>query len=593
MNEQYEKPQYSRSRIDKAGKYISKYDEDTDEFKAYLPVVDNWRAAHAYALDCISKIVNDVIEEDKYVCVHRLKRLDSIIGKLKRHNNTGLYRMQDLGGCRVIVDDISSIESVVERIEEQLIESGHEIYREDDYITSPRSNSGYRSYHIIVKFHSNDELLWDGMFIEIQVRTKIEHAWATAVEIMDIISNETLKAGTGNEQYMRFFKLVSALFSIDEGTAIVEGVSSDRSIIAEEINNIDRKEKIREKLATYNQVIDVVNSDREPDENTGYFLLIVHKLENTLTLIPFSKSNVEEATNTYQEMEKNRRNESLDIALVSVNRLDNIKDAYPNYFMMTLDFLNRLDSMCPKIFEKPSLPFTSKNKGKKISDVFSVSYFNSNVPRSIRISDDTVGAETGSIYCIPHHNMTLEGSYLRLSAPIWHVDTEVNINPYTVQNPGIIVTHTGGCYFVDQNEWSFVCGERTILIQSRDINALKVLLCWMKSNLFMWDLLWNYHSRTVCDREVIENIYYPDLSHEAAINVIKYVDEIIKREYEFVYKVSYNDYSSFEETDSFNEMISSLLASTDEIFGQYYELSQEQISIIKKELSIKGYFTYE
>ena len=106
----YIKPEYSRSKIEKAGKVIAKYDADDKEFINNISVVDNWRASHAFPLNRISTIINSALAESSNIkFVQRLKRLESIINKLKRENNTGLYRMQDLAGCRIIVPDITLV----------------------------------------------------------------------------------------------------------------------------------------------------------------------------------------------------------------------------------------------------------------------------------------------------------------------------------------------------------------------------------------------------------------------------------------------------------------------------------------------------
>lgn len=43
------------------------------------------------------------------VVAERLKRLDSIINKLKREPNMSLWTMQDLGGCRFIVPTVNEV----------------------------------------------------------------------------------------------------------------------------------------------------------------------------------------------------------------------------------------------------------------------------------------------------------------------------------------------------------------------------------------------------------------------------------------------------------------------------------------------------
>jgi ppGpp synthetase/RelA/SpoT-type nucleotidyltranferase len=40
---------------------------------------------------------------------------------------------------------------------------------------------------------------WNRLWIEIQLRTSLQHAWATAVETVDAFTNENLKFGAGSD----------------------------------------------------------------------------------------------------------------------------------------------------------------------------------------------------------------------------------------------------------------------------------------------------------------------------------------------------------------------------------------------------------
>lgn len=45
--------EYTRSQIVNAGKIIRQDDQNTDEYKSAVDVVDNWRASHAFPLHII------------------------------------------------------------------------------------------------------------------------------------------------------------------------------------------------------------------------------------------------------------------------------------------------------------------------------------------------------------------------------------------------------------------------------------------------------------------------------------------------------------------------------------------------------------
>ena len=58
------------------------------------------------------------------------------------------------------------------------------------------------------------------MLIEIQFRTKLQHIWATAVEMMGIYTKSNLKSSKGNKDVLRFFVLVSSIFAKMENMPI-------------------------------------------------------------------------------------------------------------------------------------------------------------------------------------------------------------------------------------------------------------------------------------------------------------------------------------------------------------------------------------
>ena len=171
----WEEPKYSRNQIDKAGKKIATKSYSEDEFKNALPILNNWRSSHAYPLQVIA---NDLRHENPNdIVVQRLKRLDSIIAKLQRKRGTSLYTMQDLGGCRLIVESIGNVYQAINNFKNS--HTQYILKRENDYIQNPKT-SGYRSYHIVYKFQEDKKEVYNdkNILIEIQFRTKLQHIWA-------------------------------------------------------------------------------------------------------------------------------------------------------------------------------------------------------------------------------------------------------------------------------------------------------------------------------------------------------------------------------------------------------------------------------
>jgi putative GTP pyrophosphokinase len=69
-----------------------------------------------------------------------------------------------------------------------------EFVKRYDYIAAPKE-TGYRSVHLIFKYRSQSSKhrAWNGLRVEIQLRSRLQHAWATAVETVDTFTRQTLR----------------------------------------------------------------------------------------------------------------------------------------------------------------------------------------------------------------------------------------------------------------------------------------------------------------------------------------------------------------------------------------------------------------
>lgn len=147
------------------------------------------------------------------IVAQRLKRYITIIGKLRDDPRLKLTTMQDIGGVRAILRSKRD----VYKLRKEYINSPHfyqmiEVNACKDYIQNPKA-SGYRGIHIIFKYKNKLNSSYDGLRIEMQIRTKLQHIWATAVEVMGTFRGEKLKSGKGDEQWQRLFSLVSSYFA--------------------------------------------------------------------------------------------------------------------------------------------------------------------------------------------------------------------------------------------------------------------------------------------------------------------------------------------------------------------------------------------
>jgi ppGpp synthetase/RelA/SpoT-type nucleotidyltranferase len=153
----------------------------------------------------LSEVFNILSEESKKirksrVVTYRIKRIESIISKLNRFPNMELGKMIDIGGCRCIVDSPQDIFQIADLLEKRL-----KIEKRQDYINKkPSDDDGYSALHLYVKCKEGDKKP-----IEIQLRTRDQHNWATFVEIIDVVYDTKIKEGQRNPELQRFCYLMS------------------------------------------------------------------------------------------------------------------------------------------------------------------------------------------------------------------------------------------------------------------------------------------------------------------------------------------------------------------------------------------------
>ena len=337
----WEVPRYSGNQINKAGKIIADSFSTPKEREEALKILNNWRAAHAYPLQVICSNLRQ--KNPDAIVVQRLKRLESITGKIQRFPEMQLYKMQDLGGCRVIVDTIEQVYEAIDKYKSSRIR--HILKREYDYIANPKE-SGYRSYHMVYQFHSESKDTYNkNMFIEIQFRTKLQHMWATAVEMMGIYTKSNLKSSQGDYDILRFFTLVSSLFAIQEKMPICPNTSDWADELISEIKYLDNKNNIISTLSGLNVSINHASNKYNQKDKNLYYIILLNYDKMTVTVKPFKSSNLETATKLYGKIEQGS---NINVVLVSASSFETLRLAYPNYFADISYFVTNLRRVIEK-----------------------------------------------------------------------------------------------------------------------------------------------------------------------------------------------------------------------------------------------------
>ncbi len=347
----WHKPEFTKKQINDAGKKIIEENIPVEEKKKYLEVVDNWRACHAFPTNTFAiRLKRKTSDIKNAVVVQRLKRLDTIVYKLRRFPDMKLYRMQDLGGCRVIVRTVEDVYKVVKKMKSA--RTKHKLHNCKDYIAIPNPQTGYRGYHMIYRYYSDKKTSYNGLQVEIQIRTRLQHIWATAVETVGLFTDNKLKFSKGSEDWLNFFRLTSALFSLEEKTAVVENVPYDEERIYNEWGALVDKLNVIGTLGTIGITTRQLGHIRKSKKNQkGYYLIKLNlkgKIEVQVEEFIGVEKAFEKATEAYNKFENEKSDDDIDGVLVSAQSYESLVDAYPNYFLDVSEFLREIRSLLKK-----------------------------------------------------------------------------------------------------------------------------------------------------------------------------------------------------------------------------------------------------
>ncbi len=346
-------PAFSKGKIDRAGKALISLGKDDPGRDEAITVVDNWRSCHAYPLQNIKMTpLNRAKNIDtKAIIAQRLKRRPSIEIKLRDNPNMKLSQMQDIGGCRAILRNISQVNKLVRKYKEYHAKNPNAQDRscwdgsdDSDYIKNPKKD-GYRSVHLIFRYRSGSGELqcFNGQRIEIQIRSRLQHLWATAVETAQIFTGQALKSKIKNasERWLRFFCLTSGAFAIREKCPIVPCIPDNREGIISELRSLLENENILSILQGWNQTIHLLQGPRLHAES---FLLVLDPIKRTLNITSFEDADLKIAQQEYDRAEKKTEGDpNIQIVLASVDKLEMLPRAYPNYYVDTIDFINEIE----------------------------------------------------------------------------------------------------------------------------------------------------------------------------------------------------------------------------------------------------------
>lgn len=331
----FEVPSFSKKQVIEAG----------DALKGRLPSVSphtlqvfkiahNWRASHIIPMQHLRAELSAKARklQGNVITAARLKRMRSIREKL-RNSPISLYQMQDIAGCRAILSDLDAVSQILNVYRS---ESNHIIHREYDYVNSPKLG-GYRSHHLVCRYFGEDDfqsLNRNSLMVEIQLRTQLQHAWATAVEAVGMVRNENLKGGQGDKDWLRFFALMASEFATEEGAPLVPGADASIADRRTELIALENGLNAINRLESYSRAVKV--SEISGQSISPFFLIQFDPNTQKVSVRGLSRKA------SMVNLDSAERNAQINSVLVEVDKASDLRHAYPNYYLDVKIFTDRL-----------------------------------------------------------------------------------------------------------------------------------------------------------------------------------------------------------------------------------------------------------
>ena len=340
----YAVPKYSREEVNRSGKVLQNLYGFVDGLSNEIDVIDNWRAAHAYPLQIFYNTLRyraRKIHRTPLV-TQRTKRFVSILTKLDREPDMKLSQMQDIGGCRAVLPTLGHVRRLEKVYYTRPFE--HEALNHKDYIEHPQK-SGYRSLHLKYKYKgAGEKSVYNDLKIEIQLRTELQHTWATAVETAGTFTKQALKSYQGDQNWLRFFSLMSSIFALREKCPVVPGTSDNQEELISEIRDLNECHQIARSLSGTTAALSHIRT-RKKDK--FYFLVHLNPSDMNVQLYEYGRDESQIANKDYIELERKALGTNTNVVLVSTSSIKALERAYPNYFLDARSFLFEILRICP------------------------------------------------------------------------------------------------------------------------------------------------------------------------------------------------------------------------------------------------------
>jgi len=322
----------SKTKIDKAGLALAKGKfRDEVDYIELEDAFDEYRKAHLQPLSETTLELQRLLVNygASYYIAQRLKRKPQIVRKLNRFS-VRLTQLQDIGGCRIIVHHNADVNKLYNYLLDSV--GGQNVFaidRATDYREKGRDDTGYRALHVILKR--------SGLFLELQIRSRIQHYWAESIERTSVIYGYYLKESEGNPRVIQYFKTLSDIFcEIEAGR---EASIEQRLIIdslreeCEQIIQQSDRHKVFDSFVNEDIIRTLTEKEGRNPTGLNNWILVFDWNAGAFVSWDIVSRNANDAVEAYIEYERMFPVESgYEVVLIGSSEVATIRQTHSHYF---------------------------------------------------------------------------------------------------------------------------------------------------------------------------------------------------------------------------------------------------------------------
>ena len=264
-----------------------------------------------------------------YYIAQRLKRRPQILRKLRRLS-VRLTQLQDIGGCRIIVDKNTDVDELKSFITTRLASAGFaKVLRETDYRDLGRDDTGYRALHLLLDVK--------GYKIELQLRSRIQHYWSESIERTSVVYGKRLKEHEGDQVVLDYFKAFSnALHTIETNHSLPRDMEislENKRLLAEMLIEQAAQSKALSGHVNSDIVRTMVETESKNPSDLNNWILVFDWNDGNFVAWDIVGRIAEDAVEKYSQYERDfPEEEKYEVVLIGTSSISTVPQTHSHYF---------------------------------------------------------------------------------------------------------------------------------------------------------------------------------------------------------------------------------------------------------------------